>query len=165
MPLELCTINAYLLGFLLIFSPSYAVFEVIYFWGMAGTVQGIITPRLFAAFPHYLFWEYFVTHTGIVLATLALIFRYNWRVGWRSLFRSFLWLQVIALFNLVFDFTFEVNYMFMRDLPKVPSIIDYFGDWPWYIFACELFGLASFIFYLIPFLIINSRNSGGDIPE
>ena len=32
MPFELCTINAYLLGILLIFRPSYAIFEVVYFW-------------------------------------------------------------------------------------------------------------------------------------
>ncbi len=155
MPFELCTINAYLLGFLLIFIPRYAVFEVVYFFSMAGTVQGLITPRLFAAYPHYLFFEYFITHTGIVLAALVLIFRYKWKVTWLSLWRAFLWLQVIALFNLIFDFTFDVNYMFMRDLPKVPSIIDYFGQWPWYIFACEVFGLASFIFYLVPFLVLN----------
>ena len=155
MPFELCTINAYLLGFLLIFKPRYAIFEVVYFFSMAGTVQGLITPRLFAAYPHYLFYEYFITHIGIVLATLVLIFRYQWVVTWLSLWRAFLWLQVIAMFNLVFDFTFEVNYMFMRNLPKVPSIIDYFGQWPWYIFTCEVFGLASFIFYLLPFLVIN----------
>ena len=155
MPFELCTINAYLLGFLLIFKPRYAVFEVVYFFSMAGTVQGLVTPRLFAVYPHYLFFEYFITHTGIVLAALVLIFRYKWKVTWLSLWRAFLWLQIIALFNLIFDFTFEVNYMLMRNLPKVPSIIDYFGQWPWYIFACEVFGLASFIFYLFPFLIIN----------
>ena len=102
MPFELCTINAYLLGFLLIFHPAYAVFEVVYFFSLAGTVQGIITPRLFAAFPHYLFWEYFITHTGIVLGALVLIFRYNWKVTWLSLWRAFFWLQVIAFFNLVF---------------------------------------------------------------
>jgi hypothetical integral membrane protein (TIGR02206 family) len=121
---------------------------------MAGTVQGIITPRLFAGYPHYLFFEYFITHTGIVLAALILIFRYNWKVTWHSLWRSFLWLQVPALINLVFDFTFDVNYMFMRALPKVSSVLDYFGDWPWYIFGCEIFALASFIFYLIPFLLL-----------
>ena len=154
MPFELCTINAYLLGILLIFRPSYAIFEVVYFWAMAGTVHGIITPRLFAGYPHYLFFEYFITHTGVVLAALILIFRYNWKVTWLSLCRSLLWLQVPALINLVFNFTFEVNYMFMRELPKVSSVLDYFGQWPWYIFACEVFGLASFIFYLLPFLLL-----------
>ena len=153
MPFELCTINAYLLGILLIFRPSYAIFEVVYFWAMAGTVQGIITPRLFAGFPHYLFFEYFITHTGIVLATLILIFRYNWKVTWLSVWRSFLWLQVPALINLVFDFTFDVNYMFMRALPRVSSVLDYFGDWPWYIFGCEIFALLSFVFCLSPFLL------------
>ena len=74
MPFELCTINAYILGILLLFRPSYVIFEVVYFWAMAGTVQGIITPRLFAGYPHYLFFEYFITHTGIVLAVLILIF-------------------------------------------------------------------------------------------
>ena len=159
MPFELCTINAYLLGFLLIFRPSYAVFEVVYFWAMAGTVQGIITPRLFAGYPHYLFFEYFITHTGIILAALIIILRYNWKVTWMSLWRSLLWLQVIALFNLVFDFTFNVNYMFMRELPKVSSVMDYFGQWPWYIFACEVFGLISFIFYLLPFLLLKKIGS------
>ena len=154
MPFELCTINAYLLGILLIFRPSYAIFEVVYFWAMAGTVQGLVTPRLFAGYPHYLFFEYFITHTGVILAVLVLIFHYKWQLSWRSLWRAFLWLQVPALINLVFDFTFEVNYMFMRALPNVPSVMDYFGQWPWYIFACEAFGLASFIFYLLPFLLL-----------
>ena len=158
MPFELCTINAILLGIILIFRPSYAIFEVVYFWAMAGTVQGIITPRLFAGYPHYLFFEYFITHTGIVLATLILIFRYNWKVTWLSLWRSFLWLQVPALTNLVFDFTFNVNYMFMRELPKISSVLDYFGEWPWYIFICEIFALVSFIFYLLPFLLIKLSN-------
>ena len=159
MPFELCTINAYLLGILLIFRPSYTIFEVVYFWAMAGTVQGLVTPRLFAGYPHYLFFEYFITHTGVILAVLVLIFRYKWELTWLSLWRAFLWLQVPALINLVFDFTFEVNYMFMRELPKVPSVMDYFGQWPWYIFACEVFGLASFIFYLLPFLLLKKIGS------
>ena len=154
MPFELCTINAYLLGILLVFRPSYAIFEIVYFWAMAGTVHGIITPRLFAGYPHYLFFEYFITHTGIVLATLILVFRYHWKVTWLSVWRAFLWLQVPAIINLVFDFTFNVNYMFMRELPKVSSVMDYFGQWPWYIFACEVFALISFIFYLLPFLLL-----------
>ena len=153
MPFELCTINAYLLGIILCFKPSYGIFEVVYFWAMAGTVQGIITPRLFAGYPHYLFFEYFITHTGIVLAALVLIFRYNWKVTWLSLWRSFLWLQIPALINLVFDFTFNVNYMFMRELPKVSSLLDHFGPWPWYIFGSEIFALISFIFCLVPFLL------------
>tara|TARA_B100001029_G_scaffold178749_1_gene186226 strand:+ start:983 stop:1558 length:576 start_codon:yes stop_codon:yes gene_type:complete len=156
MPFELCTINAYLLGYILVFNPSFAIFEVVYFWAMAGTIQGIITPRLFAGFPEYLFFEYFITHSGIVLATLVLIFKYNWHVNWLSLWRSFLWLQILAIINLVFDFTFEVNYMFMRELPKVASLLDYLGDWPWYIFLSELIALVSFIFYLFPFLIIKN---------
>ena len=158
MPFEICTINAYIVGMILIFLPSFRVFEVVYFWVMAGTVQGIITPRLFSGYPHYLFFEYFITHSGIVLATLFLIFRYNWKLTWLSLWRSMLWLQVPAFINLVFDFTFDVNYMFMRELPKVSSVLDYFGGWPWYIFICEFFAILSFIFYLIPFLINKEKN-------
>ena len=149
LPLEMCTVNAYLLGWLLLRkNPSHRIFEVVYFWGLAGTVQGIVTPRLFAGFPQFLFWEYFITHTGVVLAVIILIFRHQIPITVKSLFRAFLWLQVIAIFNLVVDFTFEVNYMFMREFPEMSSIIDFFGPWPWYIFVCELFGLFSFSFYL-----------------
>ena len=157
MPFELCTINAYLLGIILVFRPSYSIFEVVYFWAMAGTLQGIITPRLFSGYPHYLFFEYFITHCGIVLAVLVLIFRHQWHLTWLSLWKSFVWLQVPALINLVFDFTFEVNYMFMRELPKVPSLLDYFGEWPKYILASEFFAVLSFIFYLLPFLLIRKN--------
>tara|TARA_B110000438_G_C15633360_1_gene571999 strand:+ start:108 stop:830 length:723 start_codon:yes stop_codon:yes gene_type:complete len=156
MPFELCTIAAYLLGYILIFKPSYAIFEVVYFWSLAGTLQGIFTPRLFAAYPHYLFFEYFITHSGVVLATLILLFRYNWKLTWHSLWKSFIWLQVPALINLVFDFTFDVNYMFMRELPKVPTLMHHFGEWPWYIFISGICGLCLFIILLLPFLI-NSK--------
>ena len=153
MPFELCTINAYLVGIILIFSPSFVIFEVVYFWVMAGTIQGIITPRLFTGYPHYLFFEYFITHVGIVLATIFLIYRYNWKLTWLSLWKSLLWLQVPALINLVFDFTFDVNYMFMNELPKVPTLLNHFGEWPWYILASEVFALIIFSVCLIPFLI------------
>ena len=155
MPFELCTIVAYILGFMLLFKPSFAIFEVIFFWAIAGTFQGIITPRLFAAYPHYLFFEYFITHSGVVLATLILLFKYNWQLTWKSVKKSFLWLQVPAIFNLLFNFTFDVNYMFMKELPKVPSLLDLFGEWPWYILGSEIFAIFIFSVCLTPFLIKN----------
>ncbi len=155
MPFELCTIVAYILGFMLIFKPSFIIFEVVFFWAIAGTFQGIITPRLFASYPHYLFFEYFITHTGVVLATLILLFHYNWKLTWKSVRRSFLWIQVPAIFNLIFNFSFDVNYMFMREQPKVSTLLSHFGEWPWYIFASEVFAIIIFSLCLCPFLIKN----------
>jgi uncharacterized membrane protein YwaF len=47
--------------------------ELIYFWGLAGTLQAVITPDLAVGFPHPMFFEYVVGHLGIVLAAVFLV--------------------------------------------------------------------------------------------
>jgi len=47
--------------------------ELTYFWGLAGTLQAVITPDLQVGFPHLMFFEYLVGHLGIVLAAVFLV--------------------------------------------------------------------------------------------
>ena len=35
-----------------------------------------------------------------------------------------------------------------------PSLLDFFGPWPWYILALEAAALASFFLYYVPFVLI-----------
>ncbi len=47
--------------------------ELTYFWGLAGTLQAVITPDLNVGFPHLVFFQYLVGHVGIVAAALFLV--------------------------------------------------------------------------------------------
>jgi hypothetical integral membrane protein (TIGR02206 family) len=47
--------------------------EVTYFWALAGTVQGLLTPDLNVPFPHLEFFEYVIGHTLIIVAALFLV--------------------------------------------------------------------------------------------
>ncbi|MEM7387859.1 MAG: TIGR02206 family membrane protein, partial [Verrucomicrobiota bacterium] len=44
--------------------------ELLYFWGLAGTLQAVLTPELPYGFPHPGFLVFFGLHSGIVAAAL-----------------------------------------------------------------------------------------------
>ncbi len=65
--------------------------ELTYFWGLAGTLQAVVTPDLNVGFPHLVFFQYVVGHLGIVAAALFLVAGCAWPPGaapWRGSSRS-----------------------------------------------------------------------------
>jgi hypothetical integral membrane protein (TIGR02206 family) len=52
------------------------LFELTYFWGLTASLQATLTPGLGAddRFPSFFYWQYFVTHAGVVLAAVLLAF-------------------------------------------------------------------------------------------
>src|ERR1039458_2729868 len=49
------------------------IVELPCFWGLAGTLQAVLTPDLNAGFPHPVFFQYLTGHLGIVMAALMLV--------------------------------------------------------------------------------------------
>src|SRR3981081_354674 len=72
LPLQLCDAAIFISAFALIFRTQLLV-EVTYFWGLAGTIQALITPDLPQHFPTFPFFQYYVAHGGIVTAALFLV--------------------------------------------------------------------------------------------
>ena len=110
--------------------------ELTWFWGMAGTLQAVVTPDLAVGFPHLVFFQYVIGHLGIVLAPVYLVagMRITPRAG--SVRRV---LTVAAAYTAavgIVDILTGANYMFLRRLGRVlnPSFRTYrvprFGDTP-----------------------------------
>ena len=59
LPLHVCGIAVYLTAYMLI-TKRQGVFEVVYFWALAGTTQAILTPAVTAGFPSYRFFQFFL---------------------------------------------------------------------------------------------------------
>ncbi len=153
LPLHICGAGVYLSAALLAWRND-RVYEVVYFWGLAGALQAVLTPELPYDFPHLFFFSFFISHgmifVGLSYATIAFRLRPTWgsipRVFAITLIFAFL---VVAPLNLVLD----TNYMYLRGKPTTGSVLDLFGPWPWYIAGTAAFTLASFVFYYLPFWI------------
>ncbi len=150
LPLALCNLTALLMP-LLMFSRRYTIYEVFYFWVLAGTVQAIITPDMQCAFPHHTYIKYWTVHLGLVICVLYATIIFNMRPTWHSLWRAFLWLQAYILLAFVANALIGANYGYLNQKPQVASLADYFGDWPWYIFVSELLALPLFALTYLPF--------------
>lgn len=160
LPLHICGVSALLSGIMLI-TRSYPLFEVVYFWGLAGATQALLTPDIGDySFPHYMYYKFFTSHSLIILAVLFMTFVESYRPSVRSLGKVFLVTNAYAAVVASINYLTGGNYLYLCGKPQGPSLLDYLGPWPWYIFSLELVVALSFIICYLPYLtgdIANKR--------
>jgi hypothetical integral membrane protein (TIGR02206 family) len=156
LPLQLCDV-AIFVGAAALLLRTQLLVELTYFWGLAGTIQALITPDLPEHFPSFPFFQYYIAHGGIVTAALFLV------VGLRQWPRRDAVLRVLAV-TIVYvllvgaiDASTESNYMYLRSKPASGSLLDLLGPWPWYLAWAALVGVALLIILDAPFRLIRPR--------
>jgi hypothetical integral membrane protein (TIGR02206 family) len=156
LPLQLCDVVAFVSAAALWFRRPLLV-ELTYFWGLAGTANGLITPDVPAHFPSYLYVQYFVAHGTIVAAALMLVvgLRITPRQG--AVARVFALTLALAAFDACANLVTGGNYMYLRHTPDVPSLLDLMGPWPWYIVASGALAAGIFAVLDLPFSIRRYR--------
>lgn len=151
-PLHLCDLAAVLAGFALITGNRTAA-TLTYFWGLAGTIQGIATPAIDIGPPHPAFFSFFVHHFAVVGAALYLPLVLGWRSGrpwWRAPLVAFAWLQAYLLVALAANAALGTNFGFLARKPVNPSLLDHLGPHPFYIGVLELIAVAFFLLLTLP---------------
>jgi hypothetical integral membrane protein (TIGR02206 family) len=159
LPLALCDMGVLVAG-VAAWTEQALLVEVTYFWGLAGTLQGLVTPDLDVGFPHLAFWQYVVGHAGIVMVALFLVVGVGLRPRPRAVLRVFgLTLAYTAVVGAV-DAVWGANYMFLRQPPPEWTLLRLLGPWPWYIPAAA--GVAVVLLLLLdaPFWASRRRRSG-----
>lgn len=148
-PLELCDASLWLIiASLITLRP--ALFDIAYYWALAGATQSLFTPNLVNPTP-FLSIQFFVDHGLIVCASLYLVWSGQLRPRPGSVLRSLIAANIYAALIGTFDFLFKTNYMFLRSKPPTPSLLDYLGPWPWYILTCQFLAVALFLLLYLPF--------------
>ncbi|MQA75854.1 MAG: TIGR02206 family membrane protein [Solirubrobacterales bacterium] len=128
-------------------------FELTYFWGLTASLAAVLTPALGAddGHPSLLFWHYFVTHSGVVVAAVLLAFGLGLTARRGAVRRVFgvtvAWAALAGVGNALTG----GNYMFLAERPQTPSPLDYLGPWPWYILSAALLALVLFALLDLPF--------------
>jgi hypothetical integral membrane protein (TIGR02206 family) len=150
LPFQLCD-AAILVSALALWLRRQLLVEVTYFWGLAGTIQAVITPDLPQHFPSFLFIQYFAAHGGVVAAALLLVVG----LGQWPRRRAYIWITALtvayAAFVGLLDAATGANYMYLRAKPASATVLDVMGPWPWYIGSAALVGVALFVILDAPF--------------
>ncbi|OWA36594.1 TIGR02206 family membrane protein [Saccharibacillus sp. O16] len=163
LPLELCSLML-LTAILMLITRSRFLTGLVFFAGIGGAMQALITPNLAYTYPHFRFVQFFVAHAAIILSALYMVWIERFRATWRTVFIAMLSLNGIALIVYVIDRLLDANYMFLRGKPDTPSVLDMFGDYPLYLLAEEALALMTFtllhvLFFVLPQLLGRGRNS------
>jgi hypothetical integral membrane protein (TIGR02206 family) len=129
--------------------------DLAYFWGLAGTLQAVLTPDLPVVFPHVRWISFFVSHAGIIAAVLYLVWGEGRRVYWESIWVAWRWILIYAAVVLVVNGLLGTNYGYLCRPPENPSLIDYLGPWPWYIGSLAILAVVKFFIYYLPFGVVD----------
>lgn len=102
-------------------------------------------------FPHHINVRYFFIHIGLVQSILYAALVYKFRPSWRSLGKAFLWSNYYFACVVGINYLLNTNFMYLRQKPLTPSLLDLFGEWPWYIVGGEFLCLLMFTIVMLPF--------------
>jgi len=125
--------------------------ELTYFWGLAGTLQAVITPDLDVGFPHLVFFQYLAGHLGIVVAAFYLVVGLQITPRPGAVLRTFAITVAYTAFVGLVDALTGANYMFLRKPPGEWTLLRLLGPWPWYIASAAGVALALLAVLDLPF--------------
>lgn len=134
LPLSLCDL-AFLLCLVCFVKPTDLLLTLVAYWGLAGTLQALITPDVLQGFPSKEFLLFFVGHSVIVVCLFFLVGknRPSRLTGTYGVGVAFGGLLVYTVLVGTADALFGWNYGYLRAKPAGASVLDKMGPWPIYI--------------------------------
>ncbi len=152
-PFHLCDLAAIAAGIALLTQRTLFC-AMTYFWGLAGTLQGLLTPALGWGFPAPTCMVFFVQHFAVVAAALYLPLVLGWRPRqplWKAVGEIYLWSLGYLGFALGMNALTRGNFAYASHPPANPSLLDHLGPWPWYLLSMLGVALVLFILLALPF--------------
>ena len=145
LPLHLCDVVSILAAMALITRNVYLA-EITYLWAITGTTQGLLTPTLQYGPRSVDFYSFFLQHGGVPIAAICLIWglKIYPKKGAFKRAVSWTWLYMIIVFGI--NLLLKQNYGFLNHKPKVATMFDYMGSYPYYLITLQI---LAFSFYAI----------------
>jgi hypothetical integral membrane protein (TIGR02206 family) len=157
LPFHLCSVLVFVSATLLL-TKSYRLYEFVYFLGLGGATQALMTPDAGQfGFPHFRFFQVFVSHGAIFTTAMYMTLVEQYRPHRQSLIRVLGGLHVYALAVMGVNALLGSNYLFIARKPETASLIDVLGPWPWYILVLDGIAIGTCLLLYIPFAIRDRR--------
>ncbi len=149
-PLHLCDFLILVAAFALATLEPTAC-ELLYFWGGTGTLLATFTPDLREGWPDWRFVVYFGLHVTVVVAAAVAVFGLGRHPRAGAAGRAWLLTNAYAAVVGVVDVLWGMNFLYLREKPWAPTLLDWLGPWPVYILAVEALALVLFLLLALPF--------------
>lgn len=156
LPLHLCAAMAWLTVYGL-WTRHLWTLRLMYFFGVAGAVQAVLTPDASHGVLHVAFYETMASHGIAVIAGVWAVTVEDYRPKARDPWLALGLLNVYAVAVYPINRVLGSNYLYLIDKPPTASILDVFPGWPWYILLVEPVAIVLFLALRLPF-----RNPAAD---
>jgi hypothetical integral membrane protein (TIGR02206 family) len=150
LPLQLCDVTLWLTVYTL-FTNSSKVYQVIYYWGLAGTTMAVLTPDVSTPPLSWLTLQFFIAHGGLLVGILFLTWSRLLTPVRGSFWKAWIWLHVYAALIACFNYAFSANYFYLCEKPTEMTLLAFMGPWPVYILTGDLIAIAAFWLLWLPF--------------
>jgi len=168
LPLYLCDVVSILLALALL-TRRQRLAEIGYLWGIAGTVQGLLTPTLYFDWDTPEYYAFFIQHGGVPVAALTLVLGMRLVPEKGAFVRAVYWswgymavvFSLNALMNRIFGgLELQANYGFLNAKPDVETLFDHMGPWPYYLITLQAIAFTLYALLLLPFRRRRADGSG-----
>ena len=160
LPMHLCDWAAVVAAFGLLLRRVMLA-ELAWFWGLAGTLNGLLTPNLHADFPSLRYHQFFLQHGGVVAAAIYLVYGAGLTPRPGAGKRAFAGLCAYGVAAGLVNGLTGANYGFLCGKPEVASLMDALGPWPYYVGGLLLLSGVFFFLLELPFRCSRLRGKSG----
>lgn len=169
LPIQLCDLSVFLSVAVLLTKRQF-ISELLYYWGIGGATQAILTPDIGNyTWPHFVFYQFFVSHGVILLTCIYMISVEKFKPSPKSVLKAFVITNLYGILMLLVNHLTGGNYLFLSRKPAGGSLLDLLGPWPWYLISLDAVAFFLFLLLYLPFVFgkgtwqtgIGAGNSNG----
>jgi hypothetical integral membrane protein (TIGR02206 family) len=164
LPFQLCDANV-VLAVVALLTLNRRAAAILYFWALAGTLPGMITPELPAGFPGFRFLAYFSIHGLVIASAVTLTFGFRCLPDRLDFVRAFLALNLYAAAIAVVNERLDANFLYLLRKPASPTLLDLLGPWPYYLLVLEALFLAVFLLLDLPLRKLRGASAAWRAPR
>ena len=157
LPLQLCSFSSVISGLLPILQNfninkkiKQFLFETLFYFSL-GAIYAIITPVYTAGSQGLIYYEYYVSHGGIIFTAIYFIFVLDYRLTKKSWLKIFLYSQILLIIIHIINLFIggQANYFYTVEPPIADNPL-VMGGFPKHIIMLDIFALIHFyIFYIL----------------
>ena len=165
LPLHMCAVIIWASAYMLV-TKNYGIYELVYFLGLGGAMQAVLTPADAAAYnyPHFRIMQTFLAHGMLINIAIYMTVVEGFRPTLQSFKRVFIWTNLYMIPIFFINLAIGSNYLFIAHKPDFPTLLDMLAPWPWYIIELEAIGFAIFFVLYLPFFIKDMRAKRQTLP-
>lgn len=156
LPLHMCDMSI-LIAPVALLTGNRLCYELLFFWGFGGAMQGLLTPDVDWGFPSIRCVCCFEYHALIITSALYATLVMRQRPTKMSIVRAGLAALILGVLMIPVNWALGSNYMFVMHKPETASLLDVMGPWPWYLAVLAVAAFLILCLCYLPYLLLDRR--------